>query len=72
MYSKYSKIKEYIRDRVPFRGNSVYAILHGGEYEVYSYDTLIYKVGYGDEYFNTKKYSRTTSRLQNIIKEIIE
>ena len=70
-YANYNSIKELIRDRVSFRGNSVVAIKYSHKYEVYSYDTLILSISKDSTYFNTKYYSRTTSRLQNIIKEIM-
>lgn len=59
-----------IKRGLPFRGNSVTAIYKCiGGYHIYSYDTLIYRQE--DNYFNNKYYSRTTSRIQNIIKEVI-
>ena len=60
--------------RKPFRGNRVTAILKpNGTYEVYSYDTLMLKVTKGGTlYFNSRKYSVTTSRLQNILRSVFD
>lgn len=48
-----------------FTGPEVY------KYQVYSYDTLIYQEYEGKcEVFDSDYYSRTTSRLQNIIRNV--
>lgn len=79
-YSNYSQIESAIRARVPFTGNSSRGYYEGEEYVVVSYNTAIARatsvrvVGAtwaecpGGLYINTRKYSQTTTRLQNIVK----
>lgn len=69
-YTSYNSMESAIARRVPFEGNSAYATLQSGVYCVYSYQTLIasYDVASGEIFYNPRKYSNTTSRLQNIIK----
>ena len=67
-YTSYRDMETKIANNEPFEGNSVIATLDlRGAYRIYSYSTLIYD---SNGYFNTKKYSSTTSRLQNMIKRI--
>lgn len=67
--ANYRQIEKLLATRTPFSGNSCRAFLEtDGTYEVYSYSTLI-AVAKGDEIkFNERKYSVTTSRLQNLIR----
>ena len=79
-YSNYSQIESAIRARVPFTGNSSRGYYEGAEYVVVSYNTAIARatsvrvVGAtwaecpGGLYINQRKYSQTTTRLQNIVK----
>jgi len=70
-YSNYSEIEIALSNRREFTGNSAYAVIRGDEYLVYSYSTLIAKsnrVANALVWVNPKKYSNTTSRLQNIVK----
>lgn len=69
-YSNYRQIETAIRERREFTGNSAYATLQAGVYCVYSYQTLIAscEVDSGEVFYNPRKYSNTTSRLQNIVK----
>lgn len=72
-YSNYSQIERAIAECREFRGNSSHAefSILDGKYRVYSYNTLIavivpyIKAEYS---LNPRKYSQTTTRLQNIIK----
>lgn len=74
----YREIPALLKSRKPFEGNSVYAInrtLCNGskDYSVYSYDTCIYEEYNGKcSYFDDSFYSRTTSRLQNILRSVFE
>jgi hypothetical protein len=68
-YANYRQIELAIIARDNFRGNSAWGMWVGGEYKVVSYNTLIAKIGRdGELYYNDTKYSRTTSRLQSIIR----
>ena len=60
-------MKGYISNSIPFIGNNVITVLDNNIYKVYSYNTLIYS---SDGYFNSTYYSSTTSRVQNIVKEV--
>lgn len=71
----YREIPALLEQRKAFTGNSVEAVKLPGEYIVYSYGTVIYREHYGANiqqpvYFNSKYYSRTTSRLQNILRQV--
>jgi len=64
-YVSENQIKEKILNRENFKGSSVKGVAINNDYIVYSYDTVIYRES--DEYFDNKKYSATTSKLQNIL-----
>jgi hypothetical protein len=67
----YKAIPELLRNKESFTGSSVKAISNSWGYMVYSYDTLIFSEDkLGNVFFNDKKYSSTTSRIQNIIKDV--
>lgn len=71
----YREIPALLEQRKAFEGNSVTAysgsIKGISYYEVYSYKTLIYREHNGVPYvWNTKKYSVTTSKIQNILKRV--
>lgn len=71
--ANYREIEKYLERFKPFKGNSAYAIFKDPYYIVYSYKTEILKYDTEDRkvvYFDDKKYSSTTSRLQNLIKKI--
>ncbi len=62
--------------RLPFKGNSVFAVKDNqGLYRVYSYDTLIYQDAdtgaIEDLMFDNTFYSRTTSKLQNMLIDVL-
>lgn len=72
-YSNYRQIEDAIREGKPFEGNSARGVFStlDGYYRVYSYNTLIarimpYTMAQGE--LNTRRYSNTTSRLQNIVR----
>ncbi|RUT50954.1 hypothetical protein [Campylobacter fetus] len=69
-----SEILYKIESKTPFRCNTVTGLLIDDFYLVFSYGTLIYKIHRTNPYktyFNDTYYSRTTSKLQNIIKRYI-
>ena len=67
----YKDIPAIISNRVPFRGNSVSAHYDGTEYQVWSYDTIIASINWPERWWiNPNTYSKTTSRIQNIVREI--
>lgn len=75
----YAQIEQAIADKREFVGNSCQGYYENGEYVVVSYNTTIAKatrsVVAGAErgtelWVNPRKYSNTTSRLQNIIKRV--
>jgi hypothetical protein len=67
--ANYKQIEKAIIARENFRGNSCRGAWECGAYRVYSYSTLIAESGADASlYFNERKYSLTTSRLQNIIR----
>ena len=69
-----SKLRETIARRIPFICSSSVGVVVDGVYMIFSYDTLICKYSLDTEslvYFNTTYYSRTTSTLQNIIRDTL-
>ena len=69
-----SKLRETIARRIPFICSSSVGVVVDGVYMIFSYDTLICKYSLDTEsliYFNTTYYSRTTSTLQNIIRQVL-
>ena len=71
-YATYRDMPGLISRREPFTGNSARARwTDSGVYEVISYDTTIatYTPGTGWN-IPDKHYSRTTSRLQNIVRSV--
>ena len=69
-----SEVKKFIARRASFICSSSVAVIVDGMYMVFSYDTLICKYNLDTEalvYFNSKYYSRTTSTLQNIIRNTL-
>lgn len=72
MASNYREIPGLLRARAPFEGNSMSATVSpSGLYEVWSYATVIATLDTrsGQKAFNDQKYSRTTSRHQNLVRE---
>ena len=67
----YEEMTELISNRKPFRGNSASAHYDGTEYQVISYDTIIASINWPERWrIDTRVYSKTTSRIQNIVREI--
>ena len=65
----YKTIATKLANFEAFRGNSLNAFYLGEVYRVYSYTTLIAEVGnMGNKLVSTNKYSVTTSRHQNLIR----
>ena len=68
-YTAYRDIPSKLLAREDFRSNSVIGSREDGEYRVYSYGTLIFvEKADGEVIFDNSFYSRTTSRIQNLIK----
>ena len=68
------QLREMIENKKPYIYNSSVAVIKDNEYIVYSYETLMCVYNISDNkvtYFNDKYYSRTTSHLQNIIKQVL-
>lgn len=72
----YSDVRSKMRRMETFEGNSTRAEWeqgeHGKEYVVYSYNTPIVKVGEDRKilYYDAKRYSNTTTKLQEIIRVV--
>lgn len=65
----YRTIEQKLKDRTPFKGNSMWAYWDGEVYKVVSYSTLIAEQGSrGNLLISDRKYSTTTSRHQNLIR----
>jgi hypothetical protein len=69
-YANYRDIAKAVAGFDTFDGNSARARWVDGEYHIYSYNTLIAVANFptGGMAINGRKYSQTTSRLQNIIR----
>ena len=68
------QLREMIEKKRPYIYNSSVAVIKGNEYIIYSYETLMCVYNLVENkvtYFNNEYYSRTTSHLQNIIKEVL-
>ena len=69
-----NELREKIEKRQPYIYNSSVAVIKDDEYIIYSYTTLMCVYNLTDNkvtYFNSEYYSRTTSHLQNIIKQVL-
>ena len=67
------EVVSYLTNKKPFQASNIFACLtEKSEYLVYSYQTIILRVNSAGEveYFDGGYYSRTTSRLQNKIKQV--
>lgn len=70
-YTTYRDMQTALENREDFDGNSASAFTdESGKYIIMSYNTIMAIIGTSGEveYYNEKKYSMTTSRLQNMIK----
>ena len=66
------QVASYLASKKPFQASNIFACLtEAGEYLVYSYQTIILRLNSAGEveYFDNGYYSKTTSRLQNKIKQ---
>ena len=69
-----SQLREMIENKMPYIYNSSVAVIKDNEYIIYSYTTLMCVYNLADNkvtYYNNEYYSRTTSYLQNIIKQVL-
>ena len=69
---KQKDVLEMLTNKKPFQASNVFATVNErGEYVVYSYQTVILTVKEDGtvSYFDSSYHSRTTSKLQNKIKE---
>ena len=67
------QIADFLASKKPFQASNVFACLtEKSEYIVYSYQTIILRLNSAGEveYFDGGYYSRTTSKLQNKIKQV--
>lgn len=69
MIANYDQIPHRLISQEPFNGNSMSAYYDSsGNYIVASYNTEIARVTHdGQRVFNDRKYSKTTSRHQNLV-----
>ena len=66
------RVASYLASKKPFQASNIFACLtEKSEYIVYSYQTVILRLNSAGEveYFDGGYYSRTTSKLQNRIKQ---
>ena len=66
------QITNYLASKKPFQASNIFACLNEkSEYIVYSYQTIILRLNSAGEveYFDGGYYSRTTSKIQNKIKQ---
>lgn len=66
------QITSYLASKKPFQASNIFACLNEKEeYIVYSYQTIILRLNSAGEveYFDSGYYSKTTSKLQNKIKQ---
>ena len=67
------QVASYLANKKPFQASNIFACLNEkSEYIVYSYQTIILRLNSAGEveYFDGGYYSRTTSKLQNKIKNV--
>jgi len=73
METTYEDMPEKVRARVPFRGNSVTGVwVSDTVYAVISYRTTIARWDNGTVWIDPTKYSKTTSRIQHMVKTVWE
>ena len=67
------QVTGYLTHKQPFQASNIFACMtEKSEYIVYSYQTIILRLNSAGEveYFDGGYYSRTTSKLQNRIKQV--
>ena len=71
--ANYTEIARHLERGEAFKGNTASATIDPTEYAVYSYTTLIASMTFDGSKWNywvsPKRYSNTTSRLQNLVKK---
>jgi hypothetical protein len=69
--ANYKQCVTAMRDRKNFRGNTLWGEWQGGAYRVYSYRTLMLETDSQGTpvFFNDSRYSVTTSKHQNYIRQ---
>ena len=66
------QVASYLASKKPFQASNIFACMtEKSEYIVYSYQTIILRLNSAGEveYFDDGYYSKTTSRLQNKIRQ---
>lgn len=66
------EVASFLASKKPFQASNIFACINEkAEYIVYSYQTIILRLNSAGEveYFDDGFYSRTTSKLQNRIKQ---
>lgn len=66
------QVADFLTNKQPFQASNIFACLtEKGEYIVYSYQTIILRLNSAGEveYFDSGYHSRTTSKLQNKIRQ---
>lgn len=69
---KQTDVASFLASKKPFQASNIFACLNEkSEYIVYSYQTIILRLNSAGEveYFDSGYHSRTTSKLQNKIKQ---
>ena len=71
-YTNYSEMPYLLEIKSAFKGNSVEAKWIDNEYVIFSYNTIILRLRADGEVLSWDGgyYSQTTSRLQNILRDI--
>lgn len=66
----YKDLENALKNREDVVCSSVKAVNQKGRYLVYSFETVIAVKKNGKWYLNEHYYSKTTSKLQNLVKEV--
>lgn len=70
-YATYKQMQALLQVKEAFKGNSVTAVYQGSDYYIYSYSTVMAIVTAGGyKVINVTKYSRTTSKIQQMLKQV--
>ena len=69
-YATYKQMQALLQAKEAFKGNSVEAVkTSAGYYKIFSYETIVAVVApCGKTVINVTKYSRTTSRIQHMLR----
>lgn len=65
-------LRDIKNDYYEFKGCTLRSLVNDSDYDIilYIYDTAIAKIKNNNLYLNIHKYSKTTSKIQNLIKRI--